>query len=270
MRNAKLFAAELIGTMILMLGGPGTAVLVPGFDGKLTMVALGFGFALLIAAYAVGPISGCHINPAVTLGMAVMRKIEMALVPIYWAAQIIGAILGGLIIWIIARGQAGGFDADPANFATNLWGEDNGFFSFGAMAVTEIVLTAVLMFVVLSTTSKRFPAAMGGLAVGITLALIHFISIPVDNTSVNPARSLGMAVFAGGDAMTQLWAFIVFPLIGAVVGVLLWLAADDASLEDTMLGQSDALVDVRDRAADAAGAVGGAAERATGAAADQS
>lgn len=262
MRNAKLFAAELIGTLILMLGGPGTAVLVPGFDGKLTMVSLGFGFALLIAAYAVGPISGCHINPAVTLGMALMRKIEMALVPVYWAAQVVGAVLGGLIIWIIARGQSGGFEATPATFATNLWGEDNGFFSFGAMAVTEIVLTAVLMFVVLSTTSKKFSASMGGVAVGITLAMIHFISIPVDNTSVNPARSLGMAVFAGGDAVSQLWAFIVFPLIGAAVGVLAWLAVDDASLEDTMLGGSDALLDVRDKATGAAGAVGGAAGKA--------
>lgn len=263
MRHAKVFAAEIIGTMILMLGGPGTAVLVPGFDGKLTMVALGFGFALLIAAYAVGPVSGCHINPAVTLGMAIMRKIEMAMVPIYWVAQIIGAVLGGLLIWIIARGQAGGFDATAANFATNLWGEDNGFYSFGAMAVTEIALTAVLMFVVLSTTSKRFPAAMGGLAVGLTLTLIHFISIPVDNTSVNPARSLGMAVFAGGDAMTQLWAFIVFPLIGAVVGVLLWLAVDDASLEDTALGGSDTLLDVRDRATSATETVADAAGKAT-------
>lgn len=262
MRNAKLFAAELIGTLILMLGGPGTAVLVPGFEGKLTMVALGFGFALLVAAYAVGPISGCHINPAVTLGMAVMRKIEMALVPVYWAAQIVGAVLGGLIIWVIAKGQAGGFDATPANFATNLWGQEHGFFNFGAMVVAEIVLTAVLVFVVLSTTSRKFSASQGGLAVGITLALIHFMSIPVDNTSVNPARSLGMAVFAGGDAVTQLWAFIVFPLIGAVVGVLAWLAVDDAGLEDTVLGQSDTLLDVRDRATDAAEAVGGAAGRA--------
>jgi aquaporin Z len=262
-RNAKLFAAELIGTLILMLGGPGTAVLVPAFEGKLTMVALGFGFSLLIAAYAVGPISGCHINPAVTLGLAVMRKIELALVPVYWAAQIVGAVLGGLIVWIIAQGQAGGFDAEPANFATNLWGEDNGFFSFGSMAITEIVLTAVLVFVVLSTTSRKFAAGQVGLAVGVTLALIHFISIPVDNTSVNPARSLGMAVFAGGDALTQLWAFIVFPLIGAVLGVLAWLAVDDAGLEDTMLGRSDVLVEARDRAAGAAEAVGDAAARAT-------
>ena len=269
MGNARLFAAEVIGTMILMLGGPGTAVLVPGFDGKLTMVALGFGFALLIAAYAVGPISGCHINPAVTLGMALMRKIEMALVPVYWVAQLVGAVLGGLIIWIIARGQAGGFDATPANFATNLWGEDNGFYSFGAMAVAEVVLTAVLVFVVLSTTSKRFPVGMGGLAAGLTLAMIHFISIPVDNTSVNPARSLGMAVYAGGDALSQLWAFIVFPLIGAVVGVLAWLAVDDASLEDTVLGGSDALVDVRDKATDAAEAVGDAAAEAADAVTDR-
>ncbi len=267
MRYAKTFAAELIGTMILMLGGPGTAVLVSGedFAAKIMMVSLGFGFALLIAAYAVGPISGCHINPAVTLGMAIMRKIEMAMVPVYWVAQAAGAVLGGLIIWVLARGQEGGFDATTSNFATNQWGSEHGFFNFNSMMVAEIVFTALLVFVVLSTTSKRFSAAMGGLTVGITLALIHFVSIPVDNTSVNPARSLGMAVFAGGDALTQLWAFIVFPLIGAVVGVLLWLAVDDAGLEDTMLGKSDVLLDVRDKATGATEAVAGAA----GAAADK-
>lgn len=259
MRNIKILVAEAIGTLILMLGGPGTAVLVPGFEGKLTMVALGFGFALLIAAYAVGPISGCHINPAVTLGLFLMRKIEAAKVPAYVVGQIIGAVAGGFLIWLIAKGQPGGFDAQASdgvnNFAANLWGEEFGFFNFGAMALVEILLTALLVFVVLSTTNKNFAVGQVGLTVGLTLTLIHFISIPVDNTSVNPVRSLGMAVFAGGDAIEQLWAFIVFPLIGAVVGVLAWLAVDDARLEDTVLGESDLLVEARDKGQQAASAV---------------
>ena len=148
------------------------------------------------------------------------------------------------------------------NFAANLWGHDFGFYSFWAMVLAEVLLTGLLVFVVLSTTSKKFAPGQVGLAVGITLALIHFISIPIDNTSVNPVRSLGMAIFAGGEAIEQLWAFIVFPLIGSVVGVLAWLAVDDASLEDTVLGNSDVLLDVRDRATHAAGTVADAAESA--------
>ena len=260
MRHAKILAAEAVGTFILMLGGPGTAVLVAdGTPSKQLMVALGFGFALLIAAYAVGPISGCHINPAVTAGMWVMRKIEGAKVPSYLVGQIIGAIGGGLAIFVLARGRAGGFSPQASdgvnNFASNLWGQDFGFYDFGSMLLVEILLTGVLVFVVLSTTSKRFAAGQVGLTVGITLALIHFISIPVDNTSVNPARSLGMAVFAGGEAIEQLWAFILFPLVGAVVGALAWLAVDDARLEDTALGGNRALLDLRDKATDAADAV---------------
>ena len=271
MRHAKILGAEAIGTLILMLGGPGTAVLVPAFEGKLTMVSLGFGFSLLVAAYAVGPISGCHINPAVTLGLAIMRKIEAAKIPAYIIGQAIGAALGGLAILMMAKGAPGGFTATAAdgtnNFAANLWGEEFGFYSFGAMALTEILLTGLLVFVVLSTTNRNFAVGQVGLTVGVTLALIHFISIPIDNTSVNPARSFGVAIFAGGDALSQLWAFIVFPLLGSILGVLGWLAVDDAKLEDTMLGESDLLVDVRDKASGvasaAAGAAGSAAEAVT-------
>ena len=249
MRNTKITIAEAIGTFILMMGGPGTAVLAGGaLDGAAVLaISLGFGFALLIAAYAVGPVSGCHINPAVTLGLALMKKIPASRVPSYILGQVIGAVAGAFTIWGIRKGAFDSFDANPDNFATNLWGQNHGFYNFGAMALTEIVLTAVLVFVVLSTTRKGFPPAAIGISVGITLTLIHLISIPVDNTSVNPVRSLGMAVFAGGDAIEQLWAFIVFPLIGAVVGVLVWLAVDDSSLEDTMLGDS-ALVGARDSA----------------------
>ena len=188
MRDTKILAAEAIGTFILMMGGPGVAVLAAGtgaLDGAAVLaVALGFGFALMIAAYAVGPVSGCHINPAVTLGMALMNKMDRAKVPFYIAGQGLGAL-------------------------------------------AEIILSALLVLVVLSTTRKGFPPAAIGLTVGITLTLIHLISIPVDNTSVNPARSFGMAIFAGSDAIEQLWAFFVFPLIGAIVGAGAYLLVAD-------------------------------------------
>lgn len=236
MSRSRIFAAEFVGTFILMLGGPGTAVLATGVGGVGVLgVSLGFGIALMVSAYAVGRVSGCHINPAVTLGMAIMRKIDAALIPIYWAAQLAGAAFGGLVILVIARGGLGGFDADISNFAVNLYGVENGYYTLGSVMIAEVVLTAVLMFVVLSTTDKGFPAAAGGLAVGFTLTLIHLVSIPIDNTSVNPARSFGMAIFAGGDAITQLWVFFVFPMIGAFLGVLAWLMVDDDSLEDTVL-----------------------------------
>jgi aquaporin Z len=265
-KYARILMAELIGTFILMMGGPGTAVLATGgFNENLNVgvlgVSLAFGLSLLVIAYAIGPISGGHVNPAVTLAMAIMRKIEMALVPVYVIGQVIGCLLGGLAIWTIANGGDSAFDAAPANFATNLWGSDNGFFSFGAMVAAEIIFTALLCFTVLSTTSKKFSPGMGGLAVGMVLALIHLISIPIDNTSVNPVRSLGMAIFAGGDAMTQLWAFIVFPLIGAVVGCLAWLAVDDAGIEDTALGNR-MMIDMRDQASRVAGKVDETAARA--------
>lgn len=239
MSHLKIGVAEAIGTFILIVGGPGTAVLAAGtgaLDGAAVLaVSLAFGFSLLVAAYAVGPVSGCHINPAVTLGLVLMRKVETAKVPAYLLGQVVGGVLGGLVILIIAEGAPGGFDPEPENFATNLWGEQYGFFGFGAMAVSEIVFTAVLVFVVLSTTSRRFAAGQVGLTVGITLALIHLISIPVDNTSVNPVRSFAMAIYAGGDALEQLWAFVVFPLAGAVVGALGWLAVGDTRREDTLL-----------------------------------
>ena len=249
MTNGRIFAAEFVGTFILMLGGPGTAVLATGVGGVGTLgVALGFGLALMVAAYAVGPVSGCHINPAVTLGMAIMRKIDAALIPIYWAAQLAGAAFGGLVILFMARGGLGGFDADVSNFAVNLYGVENGYYAIGSVMIAEVVLTAVLMFVVLSTT-EGFPAAAGGLAIGFTLTLIHLVSIPIDNTSVNPARSFGMAIFTGGDAVTQLWVFFVFPMIGAFLGVLAWLMVDDDTVEDTMLVDTP-LDELRDAAAD--------------------
>jgi aquaporin Z len=238
MRPTRILAAELIGTTVLMLGGPGTAILATGTffpDGSVGVlgVALAFGFSLLVMAYAIGGLSGCHINPAVTIGLLLARKVSPALVPFYLIGQLAGAIAGGLVLWVIASGAPGSFDASPENFAVNGWANlSPGGFGFGAMVVTEVLMTALLVFVVLSTVHRRFAPAASGLAVGLALALIHLISIPVDNTSVNPARSLGVAVFAGGDALEQLWAFIVFPLAGAALGVLAWWAVDDSRTLD--------------------------------------
>ena len=233
-RELRILLAELVGTFVLIMGGPGTAVLATGgFFGKGSVgvlgVALACGLSLLVMAYAIGNISGCHINPAVTLGLVVGRKLDPRRVPYYLVGQFAGAALGGAAIWAIANDSATDFKADPSNFAVNGWGNlSPGGFGFTAMAIVEIVMTALLVFVVTSTMHRKFSPAAGGIAVGFSLTLIHLISIPVDNTSVNPARSFAMAIFAGGDALQQLWAFFVFPAIGAVVGALVWRAIDDS------------------------------------------
>ena len=246
--NGRIFAADLVGTAVLMLGGPGVAVLAADAVGVLG-IALGFGLSLLIMAYVIGPISGCHINPAVTLGLLLARKINGAHAVFAWFGQLFGGIGGAAIVYGIASGRD---DWKRGQFAANLW--SGKYFGLGSAIVVEVVLTALLVMVVLFTTTKKFAPGMGGLTVGLTLTLIHLISIPVDNTSVNPARSLGAALFADKTisgqadwaALQQVWAFIVFPLIGAVVGVLIWLMLDDSRLEDTMLAAVPGLDDVRD------------------------
>jgi aquaporin Z len=226
MPNMRIAIAEAIGTLILIVGGPGTAILATGefFEaGSVGVlgVALAFGLALLVAAYAIGPISGCHINPAVTLGLWLAGKVDAALVPAYVVGQVVGAAVGGLVLWVIT-GTSDVFEMGVDTFAVNGWDDlSPGGFNFGAMAITEILMTALLVFVVLSTTQRGYSAMIVGVHVGLALTLIHLVSIPVDNTSVNPVRSFAVAIFAGGDALKQLWAFIVFPLFGAVVG---WLA----------------------------------------------
>lgn len=241
MRDSKILAAEAVGTFILMIGGPGTAVLAADAVGGALGVSIAFGLSLMIAAYAVGPISGCHINPAVTIGLVVMRKVEAAKMGAYIGGQLIGALVGGGVIYLISELK----DGDPIDntgiLATNGYTSDfqdggAAFAGLGPVAIAEIVFTGLLVFVVLSTTSKKFAPGMVGLHVGGALMLIHLATIPIDNTSVNPARSFGMAVFEGGDALTQLWAFIVFPIVGAILGVVLWVLVDDeASMEGTML-----------------------------------
>ena len=233
--NVKIFIAEFIGTMVLVLGGCGTAVLATGAfpvdeapDGlsvEVLGVAIAFGLTVLCMAYAIGPISGCHINPAVTLGMVIAKKTKAGMIPIYWTAQIAGGIIGALFIKIIASGApnwkmpgevAGGF-------ATNGFDKlSPGGFSLGAVATAEILLTALFVLVVIHTTRKDFAPGFGGIAAGLMLTLVHLISIPVSNTSVNPARSFGVAIIKGGDALSsQVWAFIVFPLIGSIIAGLI-------------------------------------------------
>jgi len=241
--GGRVFSAELVGTAVLMLGGPGTAVLAGERVGTLG-VALGFGLALLVMAYVVGPISGCHVNPAVTLGLLLSRKVSWSHAVWAWIGQVVGGVFGGAIVFGIASGRD---DFERGAFASNLW--SGPYFGLGAAIVAEVVLTALLVVVVLATTGRRFPPGMGGLVAGLTLTLIHLISIPVDNTSVNPARSIGTAVFAelDSDALEQLWAFVLFPLVGAVVGVIVWLVLDDARLESTLLAEVPGMIDARDR-----------------------
>ena len=249
--HGRILAAELFGTAVLMIGGPGTAILAP--EVGLLGISLAFGLSLLVMAYVIGPISGCHINPAVTLGLYVTRKVTGTHAVFAVIGQLIGAIAGAAIVFGIANGRD---EFVRGQFAANLW--SGPYFGLGAAIVVEVVLTAVLVVVVLAaSTSGRIPAGMGGLVVGFTLALIHLISIPVDNTSVNPARSFGAALFADPDtgALEQLWAFILFPLIGAIVGVIIWLVIDDSTVEDTMLAEVPGVTaarDMLDRVADEA------------------
>ncbi len=217
--------AEFLGTFWLTFGGCGSAVLAASVisDGTINMgigflgVALAFGLTVVTGAYALAHISGAHFNPAVTLGCAVAKRIEWSAVVPYWVTQIIGASAAGGVLFVIANGKDG-FSASESGFATNGYGEfsPDGY-SMAAVLVAEVVLTAVFLWVILGVTSKKAPAGFAPLAIGLTLTLIHLISIPVSNTSVNPARSLGVAWFAGGDALGQVWLFIVAPLLGAAI-----------------------------------------------------
>lgn len=237
---ARAMAAELFGTFWLVLGGCGSAVLAAfygtgdngtslglGFIG----VSLAFGLTVLSAAYAVGHVSGGHFNPAVTIGLLVGGRFPVARVPGYIVAQVIGGLCAGWCVFMIASGT-GTFSITPGpgTFATNGYGIEGspGGYSMVAALITEVVLTAVFLIVIMGATSRNAAAAMGGLAIGLCLTLIHFISIPVTNTSVNPARSTSQAVIASvfGDGvsvpMQQLWFFWVAPIVGAVIGALIY------------------------------------------------
>jgi len=218
----KRYTAELIGTFVLVFGGCGAAVLAGGKIG-FTGVALAFGFSLLAMVYAIGPISGCHINPAVTVGLLLSRKFEPKYAPGYIIAQIAGAIIAAGVLLIVARGATAGYDASAAGLAANGYGVHSpGGYNLVASFVVEIVLTSFLVFTVLGSTDVKAPVGFAGIPIGIVLTLIHLVGIPVTNTSVNPARSIGPALFVGGWAVNQLWLFIVAPLIGAAVASALY------------------------------------------------
>nr|WP_320132903.1 aquaporin Z [uncultured Holophaga sp.] len=216
LRNRLL--VEFLGTLWLVLGGCGSAVLAATFPGVgigLLGVSLAFGLTVLTMAFAIGPISGCHLNPAVTLGLAVSGRFSWGdLVP-YWVVQVLGGIAGAAILFIIASGQPGFV---LGGFASNGYGiHSPGQYGLGSALVTEIVMTFFFLLVILGSTSKRAPQGLAPIAIGLCLTLIHLISIPVTNTSVNPARSTGPALFVGGWALRQLWLFWLAPLVGALL-----------------------------------------------------
>ena len=216
--------AECFGTFWLVLGGCGSAVLAAGVADVgigWAGVSLAFGLTVLTMAYAVGHISGGHFNPAVSLGLMVAGRFESKLLIPYWIAQVVGAILAAIVLYLIVSG-APDF-AGVGGFASNGYGEASpGGYSMMSGLVTEIVLTAFFLIIILGATSKGAPAGFAPVAIGLGLTLIHLVSIPVANTSVNPARSTGVAIFADGPALTQLWLFWVAPLIGGAVGAVLW------------------------------------------------
>ena len=226
----KKLAAELVGTYWLVFGGCGSAVLAAAFPELgigFAGVALAFGLTVVTGAYALGPISGGHFNPAVSLGLAIGGRFEWSELVPYWIAQLIGGLIAAAILYLIASGKA---DFVAGGFASNGYGVNSpGGYNLTSAFVIEVVLTAVFLIVILGATAPKAAPGFGGLAIGLTLTLIHLVSIPVTNTSVNPARSTAVAFFAETGAVSQLWLFWVAPLIGAAIGAFLWnaLLADD-------------------------------------------
>ncbi|MBN0971709.1 MULTISPECIES: aquaporin Z [unclassified Gordonia (in: high G+C Gram-positive bacteria)] len=231
---AARLAAEFFGTFWLVFGGCGSAIyaakqIAQSEDGQDTFqvgigflgVSLAFGLTVVTMAYAVGHVSGAHFNPAITLGAAVSGRLSWKELPTFWVAQVVGGLLAGLMLFLIAKGQPG-FEAE-GNMAANGFGEHSpSNYSLTAVLIAEILLTAFFLIVVLGATDGRAPAGFGPLAIGLCLTLIHLISIPISNTSVNPARSTAVAFFNGNGAPGQLWAFWLAPLIGGLIGGLLY------------------------------------------------
>ncbi|MDB5878902.1 MAG: family channel protein [Variovorax sp.] len=228
--NLRKWSAEFIGTFWLTFGGCGSAVLAAAFPQLgigFAGVSLAFGLTVLTAAYALGPISGGHFNPAVSIGLAVGGRFDAIEIPGYVISQVLGAVAGAGVLYAIATGRPG---ADIGGFATNGFGAHSpGGYSMVAALITEVVLAAIFLIVILGATAKRAAAGFGGLAIGLCLTLIHLVSIPVTNTSVNPARSTGPAVFGPAYAASELWLFWVAPIAGAIIGALIYrlLLADE-------------------------------------------
>lgn len=231
--NTRKYAAEAIGTFWLTFAGCGSAVIAAGFPQVgigLLGVALAFGLSVVTMAYAIGHISGAHLNPAVTVGLAAGGRFPAGQVVPYIVAQVVGAIVASCVLYLIASGAAG-FDL-AKGFASNGYGEHSpGGYSLVACLISEVVMTMVFLFIIMGSTHGKAPAGFAPLAIGLTLTMIHLVSIPVTNTSVNPARSTGPALFVGGWALQQLWLFWLAPLVGGVLGGVLyrWLSPDEPS-----------------------------------------
>jgi len=215
----RRYAAEAVGTFVLVFGGCGSAVFSAAFPQVgigLLGVSLAFGLTLLGCAYALGPISGCHLNPAVSVGLATSGRFPWRDVPRYVAAQLVGAIVAAGLLVLILKGQPAGYDASVAGLAANGYGDHSpGRYNLGASLLSEILLTFIFLTVILGATAKAAFKAPAGVAIGLTLTLVHLIGIPVTNVSVNPARSTGPALFVGGWALAQLWLFWLAPIVGA-------------------------------------------------------
>lgn len=226
----KKYLAELVGTFILVLFGCGTAV-VAGDKVGIVGIAFAFGFALIAAAYGIGPISGCHINPAVSLGVWTAGRMSVKDLIGYWIGQFAGAILAAGVLALVVGGMGGGYNIATGGLGQNGWGPGyQGGYNMTSAIVFEFVATMIFVIVILGSTQKAAPAGFAGLAIGITLVAIHLLGIHITGTSVNPARSLGPALFVGGQALAQVWLFLLIPSIGGIAGGLFFrtkaLAAD--------------------------------------------
>lgn len=232
--HARRWAAEFIGTFVLVFGGTGSAVIaatIPDVGIGYVGVSLAFGLTVLGCAYALGPISGCHLNPAVTVGLCTSGRFAWRDFPGYAIAQVLGGILASAVLLAIVQGQPGGYSATEGGLAANGYGEHSpSGFSLGAGFLAEVALTFIFVSVILGSTSRRAVAGFAGIPIGLTLTLVHLVGIPITNVSVNPARSTGPAVFVGDWALSQLWLFWLAPLIGAAFAGLLsaWLHEDRA------------------------------------------
>jgi aquaporin Z len=233
MDSTRKYAAEAIGTFWLVFGGAGSALISAGFPDLgigFLGVAIAFGLTVVTMAYAIGHISGCHLNPAVTLGLVAGGRFPASQAPAYIIAQVVGGIVGALVLYLIVTGSA---SFNPAGgFASNGYGDlSPGKYTLASAFIAEVVLTAMFLVVIMGATSAKAPAGFAPLAIGLSLTLIHLIGIPVTNLSVNPARSTATALFAGSGALAQLWLFWVAPILGGVIGgvVYRWLEGDSAS-----------------------------------------
>ncbi len=224
----KKYVAEFIGTLSLVLFGCGSAVMSGITNTKLDGlgilgISLAFGLAVVAMAYAIGPISGCHINPAISISMLAAGKLSVQDTIGYIVAQVIGAIAGAGIVYFILSGRSGFTGLQEWGLGSNGWGDGYlGNYSTTSAFVTEMVMTCIFLLVIFGTTSKQGNSTMAGLAIGVTLVLIHLVAIPITGTSVNPARSIGPAIFAGGKALSQLWLFIIAPVLGGLLAAGIW------------------------------------------------